>query len=172
MFKKSLLRDKNITIFFKGFFIGLVSLSSFYYLLLFLVTKDVSHPFQQFVLSQPWMGLLLLGFSIQMGLYWLMKNGVFFSLRDKSDANLAVGTGTAVSGMAMVACCAHHVVDVLPILGLSAAAVFLTEYQEELLILGVIANFIGMFMMLWFIFEKPKIRDIKKYFKVHVRKVV
>lgn len=170
--KNNFIRNKNIAIFSKGFIIGLLSLSSFYYLLLFLVTKDLSHPFQQFMLFQPWMSLLILGFSTQMGLYWLMRNGVFFSLRDKSDANLAVGTGTAVSGMAMVACCAHHVIDVLPILGFSAVAIFLTEYQEELLILGVIANFIGMTMMLWFIFEKPKMSDVKNYFKVLVRKVI
>ena len=101
MFKKSLLRDKNITIFFKGFFIGLVSLSSFYYLLLFLVTKDVSHPFQQFVLSQPWMGLLLLGFSIQMGLYWLMKNGVF-GPTSQSGIMFCLGSKSVISFLSAI----------------------------------------------------------------------
>jgi len=56
----------------------------------------------------------------------------------------------------MAACCAHHLVDLLPILGLSAAALFLSEYQEQLLIFGILANVIGIAMMLWFITGRAK----------------
>ena len=69
---------------------------------------------------------------------------------------MATVTSTAVSGMAMVACCAHHLIDLLPILGLSVAALFLSEYQEQLLIFGVVANIIGIAMMLWIITGKTK----------------
>lgn len=144
------------SIFLKGFFSGLIGLSGFYYLLLFVVTGDPSHPLTQFLLSQPWMSLLIVGFGIQMGLFWLMRKGIQFNLQEKKDSKMAAGTSTAVSGMAMVACCAHHLVDLLPILGLSAAALFLSEYQKQLLIFGVIANIIGIAMMLWFITGKAK----------------
>lgn len=48
----------------------------------------------------------------------------------------------------MVACCAHHLVEILPIIGFSAAALFLSEYQQQLLIFGVLANLAGILMML------------------------
>lgn len=56
----------------------------------------------------------------------------------------------------MVACCAHHLVDLIPILGLSAATLFLSEYQEQFLIFGIVANLIGMGMMFWLITGKIK----------------
>ena len=148
--------------FVKGFIKGSLGLFIFYFLLLFVVTRDFQHPVQQFINFQPWMSLLIIGFGIQFGLYSLMQNGIFFSLEEKQDAKVASRTGTAVSGLSMVACCAHHLVDLLPILGISAAAVFLNEYQEELLILGVVTNSIGILVMSWFITGKPSVKIIKK----------
>lgn len=136
--------------------IGTLGLSAFYYLLLFAVTRDPYHPFTQFALYQPWMSLLIIGFGIQSGLYWLMKKGVRFNFR-QSDANVTAGASAAVSGTAMVACCAHHVADLVPILGLSGAALFFTEYQQQFLILGVATNFFGITFMLWHLFGKPSL---------------
>ena len=163
MKEKSTLFAKSWTLFVKGFILGLIGLSAFYYLLLFAVTKDPLHPISQFKLFQPWMSLLILGFGIQMGLFWLMRNGVYFNLQDKNDAKMAAGTSTTVSGLAMVACCAHHAVDLLPILGFSAAALFLSEYQEQLLIFGVLANLTGIFMMAWFLTGKPQPKVVSQY---------
>ena len=57
-----------------------------------------------------------------------------------------VTTGSISTG-SMIACCLHHVVDVLPILGLSAIAFFLSQYQSLFLALGVVANLIGITFM-------------------------
>ena len=135
--------------------IGSLGLAGFYYILLTAVTGDFSHPFSQFILYQPWMSLLIAGFGVQSGLYWLMRKGVRFSA-SHSEANVTAGTSTAVSGTAMVACCAHHVADLAPVLGASGAALFLSEYQQEFLILGVITNFLGILFMLWHLWGKPK----------------
>ena len=43
----------------------------------------------------------------------------------------------------MLACCAHHLVDLLPLVGLSAAAVFLNVYKTPLFLLGITMNVIG-----------------------------
>lgn len=152
-------KKPTFPIFLKGFTLGILGLSAFYYLLLFAITGDPSHPLSQFILLQPWMSLLITGFGVQFGLFWLLRKGYHFSLNEKHDVQITTGTSTAVSGMAMVACCAHHLVDLLPILGLSAAALFVPEYQEQLLIFGVVANVIGIAMMLWFITGKvtPKV---------------
>lgn len=148
--------EPTVAVFLKGFALGILSLSAFYYILLFGITGDPNHPFSQFVLLQPWMSLLILGFGIQFGLFWLMRKGIRFNIAQKKDSQMAAGTSTAVSGMAMVACCTHHAVDLLPILGLSAAALFLSEYQKQLLIFGVLSNLAGIGMMLWFIMGKAK----------------
>lgn len=163
---------KPPTIFFQGFLLGIFGLSIFYYLLLFLVTGDLSHPFSQFKLFQPWMSLLILGFGIQFGLFWLLRKGYHFSIHEKKDAQLATGTSTAVSSMAMVACCAHHVVDLLPTLGLSAAALFLSDYQEQFLIFGVATNVIGIGMMAWFITGKAKPKELFSFILTKVRKAL
>jgi hypothetical protein len=48
----------------------------------------------------------------------------------------------------MVACCAHHVTDVLPILGLTAAAAFLAEYRQAFMLLGLGTTILGIIFML------------------------
>ena len=168
---KHLRTDKKstISVFLHGFAIGLLGLGTFYFLLLFAITGDLNHPLSQFSLFQPWMSLLIIGFGIQMGLFWMMRKGIRFNLQDKKDSNMTAGTSTAVSGMAMVACCAHHAVDLLPLLGLSAAAVFLSEYQEQLLIFGVLTNLVGIGMMLWFITGKIMPRVLFSYISTKVR---
>jgi len=163
-------KKPTFSIFLQGFVIGLLGLSAFYFLLLFAITSDLNHPFNQFSLLQPWMSLLIIGFGIQFGLLWLLRKGYRFSLHERQDAVVATGTSTAVSGMAMVACCAHHLVDLLPILGLSAAALFLSEYQEQLLIFGVIANAIGISVMLWFITGKATLKVLLSFIFTKVRK--
>ena len=166
--------DKKLTfsIFLQGFTLGTIGLIFFYFILLFAITGDFKHPFSQFALFQPWMSLLIAGFGIQAGLFWLLRKGYHFSLREKHDARLATGTSTAVSGTAMVACCTHHSVDLLPILGLSAAALFLSEYQEQLLIFGVAANTIGIGMMLWFIAGKATPKVMYNFIFMQVRRAL
>ncbi len=43
----------------------------------------------------------------------------------------------------MAACCAHHLADVLPLLGLSGVAIFLVRYQLFFIIAGVLSNVVG-----------------------------
>lgn len=136
------------SIFARGAWWGVLGLSTFYFLLLFAVTQDLSHPWNQFILLQPWISLLILGFGIQVGLFWLLRKGFPCSTEQQKDTTLATGTSTFFSGGAMVACCAHHLVEILPIIGFSAAALFLSEYQQQLLIFGVLANLAGILMML------------------------
>ena len=58
------------------------------------------------------------------------------------------GTGTATSSISMVACCAHHLADVLPIVGLSGLAVFLVEFRTPLVLFGLATNALGIVVML------------------------
>jgi hypothetical protein len=53
-----------------------------------------------------------------------------------------------MSTTAMVACCMHHLTEILPILGVSAASFFLIKYQSFFLAIGVGSNLIGITIML------------------------
>jgi hypothetical protein len=53
-----------------------------------------------------------------------------------------------MSTVAMVACCAHHVTDVLPILGLTATAAFLAEYRTIFMLVGLSTTLLGIVVML------------------------
>lgn len=61
----------------------------------------------------------------------------------------AAATGGASAGasvVGMVACCSHHVADLLPLLGASGAAAFLYDYRLLFVMLGLGANAVGVFV--------------------------
>jgi hypothetical protein len=66
------------------------------------------------------------------------------------------GAGGGTSTVAMVACCAHHVTDVLPLLGLSAAAAFLAEYRIPFMLVGLVTNLIGIGVMVYLIIRQRR----------------
>ena len=150
-------------VFVKFSLLGSFGLLAFYYVLLLIVTKDLTHPFTQFLEFQPWMSILIIGFGVQAGLYSLLKRGFRLNPTQKKDTKVAATAGGAMSGMSMVACCAHHAVDVLPILGVTGAAIFLTEYQKKFLILGVFANALGILYMSWLVVGKQNPKSVLRY---------
>jgi hypothetical protein len=91
---------------------------------------------------------IILGFGIQVGLYTILKKGLFLPVASMGLSGAMTGAGGATSTMAMVACCAHHLTDVLPILGLTAAATFLADYQQAFMLLGLAMTLIGILVML------------------------
>lgn len=119
-----------------------------------------------------WVSLLAVGFGTQLGLHFYIKAAL---RQRRAGATAGVAASGGVSTVAMVACCAHHVADVLPILGLSAAAVFLVDYQTAFILLGVFSNLIGITMMLR-IMQKhglsPKSGPFKLLFSLDMKKVV
>jgi hypothetical protein len=90
---------------------------------------------------------ILLGFGLQVGLFTLLKTGLYLPVHvPASGAVTAAGGG--VSTAAMVACCVHHVTDVLPLVGLSAAAAFLANWKVPFMIAGLATNLLGITLML------------------------
>jgi len=92
-----------------------------------------------------WIALLAGGFGLQLGLFVYLKNVVHERLAGATAEVAASGT---ISTGSMVACCSHALVNILPILGVSAAAAFLARYQLPLLLLGVFSNLVGLSIML------------------------
>ena len=89
------------------------------------------------------MTLLILGFSVQLGLFSYMK----MSLK-KSYNSTGVATTTGVSTGTMLACCLHHLVEILPFMGLTVLSVFINEYQQNLFLFGILSSLVGITFML------------------------
>lgn len=100
-------------------------------------------------------GAIAAGFGVQVGLYvHLRRLQACLANPHLSTALTAAGTGT--SSAAMVACCAHHVTDALPLLGLSAAATLLNQYRVPFMVAGIGMNLVG---ILWMGRELLRIRQ-------------
>lgn len=89
-------------------------------------------------------GPILVGFGVQVGLYTYLKTVVHAAVR---GTGALAGAGGGTSTAAMVACCAHHVTDVLPLVGLSVAATFLAEYRIPFMLVGLGTNLLGIGVM-------------------------
>ncbi len=117
------------------------------YLGLVTLAQGFSHAAE--LLLQDWYLVvpIALGFGIQVSLFFYMRR-VLQLRKGTGSATALAGAGTGTSSVAMLACCAHHVTDVLPLVGLSGAAMFLADYREPLMVLGIAVNLVGIVVML------------------------
>lgn len=88
---------------------------------------------------------IIAGFGVQVGLYDYMRRGLH--LRGLGRVGAFTGARGGTSTLAMVACCAHHMADVLPIVGISAAAVLLAEYKVWFMAVGLATTLFGIVTM-------------------------
>jgi hypothetical protein len=109
------------------------------YLGIITIAQGLDHAFEQMAADAIFVGLIALGFGTQIALFVELR--AVDRHHRASAAVTAAGTGT--SAAAMLACCAHHLVDLLPLVGLSAAAVFLNAYKTPLFLVGIAMNVVG-----------------------------
>ncbi len=99
---------------------------------------------------------IILGFGVQAGLYIILKMRLFVPVATLGPSGPMMGAGGTTSTIAMVACCAHHVADVLPILGLTAAATFLAQYRIAFMLVGLGTTVLGILIMLYILFKERR----------------
>jgi hypothetical protein len=109
-----------------AFYLGIVTLA-----------QGWGHALQQLGDDLPFVGAIVAGFGTQVGLFTYLRG------MHVHAAAGGVATSTGTSTAAMLACCAHHLVDVAPVIGLSGAAIFLNAYKTPLLWLGIVMNLVG-----------------------------
>ena len=109
---------------------------SLFYLLIMLLTMTPQEVWLNFLASWYLLVIIIIGFGVQVGLWVFLRQ----KLTRHHAAAMSGASGT-MSGTAMVACCAHHLADVLPVLGLG-------QYQKPFLILGASINLLGVAYML------------------------
>ena len=97
-----------------------------------------------------------ISFGVQIALYSILRFRLFIPTISTANTGAVMGTSGGTSVTAMVACCLHHVTDVLPVLGLSAAATFLTRYQRPFMLVGLGMNLVGVLVMLIILYRESK----------------
>lgn len=147
---------KNFSVIFKAFFYGFLAsglLLGFYFSFITLIS---GWGFTQSQFAEFWYFVIALsaGFGIQVGLYVYLKK----SIHKVSGKVVAVSGGT--STFAMVSCCAHYLVNILPILGVTGILTVISQYQTQLFWVGIISNLLGI------MYITSKIIKHKKYAEV------
>ena len=126
--------------------VGVVSAAALllaYSLIIAFSSRSFAHLLDQWRLDALFIALVAAGFGTQMGLYQHVRRVI----RGDGRATAMAAGGVATSTTAMVACCLHHLSDVVPFLGLSGAATFLIEYKVPVILLSLAANGIGIALM-------------------------
>ncbi len=121
-----------------GVYLGIVSLA-----------ESPKHALSLFWEDKIFVIPIMIGFGIQVGLYTFLKTGAHLPA-----SGAATATSGGMSTVAMVACCVHHVADVMPILGLTAAATFLANWKIPFMVVGLISNALGIAIMLRTIYKE------------------
>jgi P-type Cu+ transporter len=82
---------------------------------------------------------LAVGFGMQIGLYTYLKNAVH---KPNSSGKVLAVSGTTSTG-AMISCCAHYLVNILPVIGVTGFVSIISQYQMELFWIGLLFNVAG-----------------------------
>lgn len=113
-----------------------------FYLGIITLAQGWAHAVTQLGDDRWFVAAIALGFGTQVGLFTYLR-GLH---RRAAAGGVAASTGT--SAAAMLACCAHHLAEILPIVGLSGAALFLNAWKTPLLWLGILMNLGGIVYLL------------------------
>lgn len=146
------------------------------YVLILTLFQNFAHALQQATQDWFWIGLVALGFGVQMGLYVDLRSLIHAT--KAIGASVAISVGTTTSTIGMIACCAHHLTDLAPLVALagasslSGAISLLNEWKYAFIVLGLAMNAVGIVitlrtirksrahlsaMMDWFAKTEPKV---------------
>lgn len=122
-----------------------------------LVTFISGWEFAQNQFSQFWYFIVALaaGFGVQLGLYARLKN-----THHPDGSKKMVAASGAASTAAMVSCCAHYLVNVLPVIGASGLVTVISQYQIELFWLGLVFNLWGIYFIARKIKKTPAYEEV------------
>ena len=92
--------------------------------------------------GQDWYYLVVIiaGFAAQVAVFTELRR--LHHLHPSIVAASGAGAGASTAGM--VACCAHHLVDLVPFIGATGAATFLTDYRLPFMLTGIGVNVLGL----------------------------
>ena len=86
---------------------------------------------------------LTIGFGAQMGLYVYLKS----LIQGGRGSGAIVGITGTTSTVAMISCCAHYLVNILPVLGVTGLVTIAAQYQTQFFWVGLLFNLGGIIFM-------------------------
>jgi hypothetical protein len=122
--------------------IGLLAaggLALFYVVVVAGASGSLGHLAEQARQDWYFLAFILGGFGLQVALAAELRR----RHRLQQTAALAAGTGSGASVVGMVACCAHHLADLVPFIGATGAATFLLDYRIPFMVTGIGVNALG-----------------------------
>ena len=108
----------------------------FYFLVLTLIS-GWDFTLVQFSRTWYWVLGLSSGFGIQIALLAYLR-----AQRNSVSGKVVIASGTT-STLAMIACCSHYLLTLIPIVGIAGLAVIIGQYQREFFLVGLIFNLVG-----------------------------
>ncbi len=124
-----------------------------FYVVVLTVAAGVGHLVEQVSVDWLWLTLLIPGFGLQVMLVIEMR-------RLHGTGWGGAGVGSASSAAGMVACCAHHLAEIVPVVGLTGFAGFLTAWKPWLLGVGLAITY-GMIFRLWRHFGRMGVDEVE-----------
>jgi hypothetical protein len=115
------------------------ALALFYVLVVGFASGSLDHLVDQVRRDWYLLAAIVAGFGTQVALVVELRR----RHRLSHGALATGGTGTGASAVGMVACCAHHLADLLPVLGATGAAAFLLDWRIPFMVAGVAVNVLG-----------------------------
>jgi hypothetical protein len=79
---------------------------------------------------------IVAGFGVQVALLVELRH----RNRMHAQAMAASGVGAGASTAGMIACCAHHIADLVPFLGATGVAAFVTDWRVTFMVGGIGVN--------------------------------
>ncbi len=128
----------------KSIIFGLLASSALLLVYFFILTFVSGWTFALSQFLSFWYYILILtaGFGIQVGLYTYLRSAI-----ENQSKKVLVASGTT-STAAMISCCSHYLVNLLPILGVTGIITVISQYQIQLFWIGIIFNILGILYML------------------------
>ena len=118
-----------------------IALMLLYFLILSLVS-GWDFTLSQFSENWYWIIALSIGFGTQIALFTYLRD----LHRGQVSAKVVAASG-ATSTIAMISCCSHYLINVLPVIGISGLVAVIGQYQTELFWVGIVSNLLGIIYM-------------------------
>ncbi len=136
-----------------AFFIG-ASLIAGAYSGIFTWLQGWDYAKAQFSANRGYVVPIWIAFGVQAAIYSVLRFRLLVPMGSTAHGGAMLGTTGGTSVTTMVACCLHHVADVLPILGISAVATFLARYQRPFMRLSLAINLIAITLMVSILYRE------------------
>ena len=122
--------------------IAAVAMAAFYVAVVRGASGSWNHLWNQVREDWAYLAVIIAGFATQVTLVAELRH------RHRLDtaATAAGGVGAGASTAGMIACCAHHLADLLPVIGATGAATFLIDYRVPFMLVGIGVNAAGVFI--------------------------